>query len=98
MGRRWGSEPLRALIGGMLSALNTLNRSPSAHRVLCLARTGDFPSTTPSPRGRQVDPTVFTPEHGLVAWLIGDPGALDGPEPLGERREDFVVEGLLLAT
>jgi hypothetical protein len=32
----WVSEPLRALIEGLLSALNMLDRSPSSHRVLGL--------------------------------------------------------------
>jgi hypothetical protein len=36
VGRQWVSEPLRALIEGMLSALNMLDRSPAALRVLDL--------------------------------------------------------------
>jgi hypothetical protein len=35
-GKQWTSEPLRALIEGMISALNILDRSPSALRVLDL--------------------------------------------------------------
>jgi hypothetical protein len=35
-GKQWVSEPLRALIEGMLSTLNMLDRSPSAQRILDL--------------------------------------------------------------
>lgn len=35
-GKQWVSEPLRALIEGVMSALNMLDRSPSAQRVIGL--------------------------------------------------------------
>jgi hypothetical protein len=35
-GKPWVTEPLRALVNGMLSALNKLDRSPSAQRILDL--------------------------------------------------------------
>ena len=56
-GRPWVTEPLRALINGMVSAVNKLERSPSAQRIL------DLCLELRQIRGALGEPADGSPEH-----------------------------------